>query len=494
MISLALFSSKPRSPSDIGEAVTPAGEGKGANGAFSAVLAALGGQQAASEGMVAAAASSDTAAQDAALVALESGIALPASAETGKTLPDVAAAALKAPHGKGADTPEQGADAEAEDTKDAAGIVAATALTTPLLQFPPMAVTPDASAAAQAKAAPAFARAPSPATAKETPVPSAAIPAPAKGPGDEHTATPLTALHVAPEAQAETTTTSSGSTAAQAKAVPAFAPAPSPDAAERMPLVSAAMPAPAKPTRPADERAATPWVALHAAPEADATGEQASAPVALHVAPEADTERFGTGDTKTSPEPRGRNAMVEALTLKTASPDVAPQTPSAAFTQVPQAENAVPGRPFETAKPAFQADALQDLTRIVDRLAAAREAFTPAAAALAVKHADFGELSLRFDQQRDGHLAVQLSAADPDAHRAVAAAVSERGAAAPADSHTGSSQSQAQARGGVAAERDGNGSSTAGGNAPRQGQPQQRDSARQNGGPDGGAQRAGIFA
>ena len=97
MISLALFSSKPRSPSDIGEAVTPAGEGKGANGAFSAVLAALGGQQAAGEGMVAAVASSDTAAQDAALVALESGIALPASAETGKTLPDVAAAALKAP-------------------------------------------------------------------------------------------------------------------------------------------------------------------------------------------------------------------------------------------------------------------------------------------------------------------------------------------------------------------------------------------------------------
>lgn len=64
-----------------------------------------------------------------------------------------------------------------------------------------------------------------------------------------------------------------------------------------------------------------------------------------------------------------------------------------------------------------------DLAQVVERLAAAREAFAPAAAAMAIEHSEFGELSLRFEQRRDGQLAVQLAATDPEAHRAIVAAV-----------------------------------------------------------------------
>lgn len=460
MISLALFSTNSPSPIETGEAATPAGEGKGANGAFSALLAALGGQQADAEGKSATTAPSATATLDSALPAVESGIALPAAAETGKTLPDVAAAAA-------ADTPEDEADAEAGSTKEAEGNVAATAVTAPLLQLPPVATTPDASMAAQAKTA---------AATGGSPLPSAVIATPAERQAAERATAPSVALHVAPEAAA-------ASERAGAPAAP-------------LRFASAATPAPTK--RPAGERTETPSSVPHVAPGADAVGEQAETrSAALHVAPKADTQRLGLDDVKAGPElqVKARHATVEGLTPKSASADMAPQTPPATFAQGPQAESTVAGRMLDSPRPAAQADALQELTRIVDRLAAAREALAPTAAALAVKHADFGELSLRFDQQRDGHLAVQLSAADPDAHRAVAAAVSERGAAAPADSHTGSSHSQAQARGGAAAERDGNGSSsTTGGNAARQDQPQQRRSAPQHGGPDNGARRAGIFA
>ncbi|MEO0061636.1 MAG: hypothetical protein RLZZ08_196 [Pseudomonadota bacterium] len=79
--------------------------------------------------------------------------------------------------------------------------------------------------------------------------------------------------------------------------------------------------------------------------------------------------------------------------------------------------------PVMSASAAHSVAPAQDLARIVDQLAAAREALAPASAAMTIEHAEFGALSLRFDQRGDGGLAVQLAASNPEAQRAVSAAM-----------------------------------------------------------------------
>lgn len=67
-----------------------------------------------------------------------------------------------------------------------------------------------------------------------------------------------------------------------------------------------------------------------------------------------------------------------------------------------------------------------DFAALVDRLVEARNAMTPHEATMTVKHADFGDVSLRFSHQ-DGALSVAMSSRDPDFDRAVNAALpSER--------------------------------------------------------------------
>lgn len=157
-------------------------------------------------------------------------------------------------------------------------------------------------------------------------------------------------------------------------------------------------------------------------------------------------------------------------------------------------------RPAEVAQPAsgecqtLETQIARELSRIVDTLSVAREAVTAKTATLALDHAEFGEMSLRFDQRRDGQLAVQLAAADPDSHRAVAAAIADRPMFAQADS---GSQQQAQAGSNGAArgslsEREGQSASN---NSPRHERNEQRrgngqthDTSR------GGNGRPGIFA
>lgn len=88
----------------------------------------------------------------------------------------------------------------------------------------------------------------------------------------------------------------------------------------------------------------------------------------------------------------------------------------------------------------FPASAMpQDLSAIVDRLVAAREVFAPAEATLALDHADFGEIELRFEQGNLGDLAVELSGADPELGRIVAA--SQTGEPAPRTAETPGSTS-----------------------------------------------------
>lgn len=63
-----------------------------------------------------------------------------------------------------------------------------------------------------------------------------------------------------------------------------------------------------------------------------------------------------------------------------------------------------------------------DFTALVDRLIEARDAARPHAATMAVMHAEFGEVSLRFSHT-DGALSVAISNQDPEFNRAVSAAM-----------------------------------------------------------------------
>jgi hypothetical protein len=77
----------------------------------------------------------------------------------------------------------------------------------------------------------------------------------------------------------------------------------------------------------------------------------------------------------------------------------------------------------------------QDFAQLIDRLVAARESTQPQAATLALAHADFGRIELRFASDSTG-LSVAMASADPDFARAVQAAVP------PASASTDSSAAQ----------------------------------------------------
>lgn len=102
--------------------------------------------------------------------------------------------------------------------------------------------------------------------------------------------------------------------------------------------------------------------------------------------------------------------------------------------------------PVATAPAAMPSSA--DINAALDRLVAAREALMPAEAALAVEHAEFGEISIRFEQGSDGRLSAELRAADPELHRAVTAAVgADRGMATGSDADGARPSTLAQQRG-----------------------------------------------
>lgn len=208
-------------------------------------------------------------------------------------------------------------------------------------------------------------------------------------------------------------------------------------------------------------------------------------------------QRDPSGEQRPAPELAARPALKTVAETAPAQPAPVNSAPSVVAVPAP-AESAVDGvRPFAAERPGLESQVARELTRIVDSLSAARESLTAKTATLAFDHAEFGELSLRFDQRRDGQLAVQLSAADPDAHRAVAAAVAERPAFAQSDAGAGAQQQQGQAGAngsarGTASDRESN---NAGNNAARQERnEQQRGQARGDDTGRGGERRSGIFA
>jgi hypothetical protein len=67
-----------------------------------------------------------------------------------------------------------------------------------------------------------------------------------------------------------------------------------------------------------------------------------------------------------------------------------------------------------------------DFTALVDRLVEAREAASPQRVHVAISHSEFGQVSLRFDQDANG-LSVSMSSADPEFARAVQASTASAG-------------------------------------------------------------------
>ncbi|HWK41973.1 MAG TPA: hypothetical protein VNR60_08575 [Croceibacterium sp.] len=267
---------------------------------------------------------------------------------------------------------------------------------------------------------------------------------------------------------------------------------------------------PAETQQKAVQTAPIPQGMVRGAGEAKAEGAAAKdAPaqrdtaISIQVAQTADTQG---GQAKSDDSAEGGDTGGEAPTARR---DVtAADRAAMRFTQtetVKQPEQATLAAPtlstgatpaMDAARPALRPDTLTEMTRMIDRLAAAREAFAPATDSVAIDHAEFGELSLRFDQRRDGALSVQLSASNPETQRAVAQAVGAQTFQNAADDRAGNSQQnqpQTAARGGGTADRDGaSGNGTAARhdqNAPQQ---QQRRVTEQPNG--GGSARAGVFA
>lgn len=137
-----------------------------------------------------------------------------------------------------------------------------------------------------------------------------------------------------------------------------------------------------------------------------------------------------------------------------------------------------------------------DFTALVDRLVAAREAMQPQSVTMAVRHAEFGAVQLRFQQDASG-LSVAMSSADPDFARAVSAAALPVQAASATDTASFSQQGRGETASG--GNTDGFAQSRSGQQAPRE----ERATARANPSPatsrtaagsDPDSGRSGIFA
>jgi len=447
MISLATPSAKSPPSLQIGEAKPAAGEAKAGKGGFSALLGGLAGTPSRNDKLAAPAVSNEELA-----AATAPGTAVPEAAESGRMLP-----------------------AQLPDLAGAALQRAEMAPQTGVVPHAPLAIAAEDAESADAAAEPS--------SDGEKPVD-----APAAADNAETLVAVAMVAAVAATPQVEPLAIENGETLPQTPS------------GDTKPALVAKRPTPQ--SMIASDEASNPTQAPQ--PAASRTPPAASVALAVAAEPHAAARGLprpgagGEADTADRPQPGSHRAdrAVEASFVKAAAVEPQAQLRMEPAAPVAQTAPALPSPATDSpTRPALHVEALQDLTRIVDRLAAAREAFMPATAAMAVTHADFGELSLRFDQHREGQLAVQLSATDPEAHRAIAAAVGDRPFAGTAENQAGAGQPNAQSQGqarGAPAGRDGDAGN---GNTARHHQPQQRGSASRNSErQDTGQRRAGIFA
>ena len=295
-------------------------------------------------------------------------------------------------------------------------------------------------------------------------------------PGVAASATPaaLSELQKALPANPALTPTAAAALALPAGEAPAQPQLPlaSPTAGAKEPSVVVSMDA-----APAETRNRTP----------SATGEALATRIVTSGSPAPLSERTDqqpgqTPSKDSAAEPPARLLSIAATAASPFQPTEAPTTALASASAQPVLAPSLAAAPLAPTQPA----AMQDLSAIVDRLAAAREALAPATAALTLDHAEFGEMTLRFEQQQDGQLSVGLSASNAEAHRAVAAALAaERNPFGGSDRQNSDSQqqqnSQARANSGPAdrgSSSSSGGSSNSAGSQPGSGQAR-HDSPRQ---------------
>lgn len=124
--------------------------------------------------------------------------------------------------------------------------------------------------------------------------------------------------------------------------------------------------------------------------------------------------------------------------------DAVPPVDNAAVTVASAALSLTDAAPTAQGSPTPQATARPeriDFATLVDSIARAREEGAGNAVSVAVAHADFGKVSLRFENGDNG-LSVSMASADPGFARAVAASAQADGGTFNADSQQQQSQSQ----------------------------------------------------
>jgi hypothetical protein len=146
-------------------------------------------------------------------------------------------------------------------------------------------------------------------------------------------------------------------------------------------------------------------------------------PAAAENRPHAETAALRPKPARASEPVRGDTSLPQPTAPAVAA---APADPTAA----PRLAPGAPG-PMQMPSPT-------DIGAALDRLVAAREALVPAAAALAIEHAEFGEVSIRFEQTSDGRLSAEVASADPALREVLNAAVAaERGVSTAAEGDAG---------------------------------------------------------
>ncbi len=250
-------------------------------------------------------------------------------------------------------------------------------------------------------------------------------------------------------------------------------------------------------------------VAVHVAPASERAGAQDAAPAAriadinvraavLDSAASRGGQREFSGEGRSAPGGSAKLSIKAAVDLPRFAAPVEAVAQSTLASVVSSGDAlASAAHPVMGVRSSLEVPALRDLARIVDSLASAREALSAQSATLALDHAEFGEMSLRFDQRPNGLLSVQLSAADRDAHQAIAAAVAERPIAAPGEAAGSTGQSQSHSGGATTAR---SGSADRDGQAPSRETDQQQRQDRHRGTTRGeeaaprGDGRPGIYA
>lgn len=247
--------------------------------------------------------------------------------------------------------------------------------------------------------------------------------------------------------------------------------------------------------------AALPVEQAAAAPSANASAPPAAAPTAPAVLPQAAAPASTPQAAQpTAPQlatlPEAAKAEREAAVQQVRLIEPGPAQPETVFAAPQAARDAAPAALVTTPAVASTAERPHDFTALVDRLVAAREAMQPQSVTMAVRHAEFGAVQLRFQQDASG-LSVAMSSADPDFARAVSAAALPVQAASASDSASFSQHGRSEA--GSSGNADGSAQPRSG----QQGQRDDRAAARANPSPSANRSasgsepdgaRSGIFA